>query len=176
MRHLTCIAVELKSPPLLIVLKKLPYNCLHVANSSNLSMHQLIIQLNIWFNLTIGFGLKNYPKMMPHMPNFVQKCQSYGEIWILISWFVQLISPLDLAWKTTPKWPLICPILYRNGEICTFISWFVQLYSWFDFPYSWATWNCHKLTPHMLIWMLMFHFTKPNPTKPNQISWHFILP
>ena len=33
MRHLTCIAVELKSPPLLIVLKKLPYNCLHVANS-----------------------------------------------------------------------------------------------------------------------------------------------
>ena len=121
--------------------------------------------------------LEKLPQNDPSYAQFCTQMEKSAHLSAdLYSCTADLTSPLDLVWKTTPKWPLICPILYTNGEICIFISWFVQLYSWFDFPYSWATWNCHKLTPHMLIWMLMFHITKPNHTKPNQISWHFIPP
>ena len=88
---------------------------------------------DLYSDLTIGLGMKNYPKMTPHMPHSAHWFQSYGKVFFHVSWFVQWphqwigheklpqndpsyarIHPLvPKLWIILPKWLLT-------------VSWFVH--------------------------------------------------
>ena len=44
---------------------------------------------DLYSDLTIRLGMKNYPKMTPHMPHSAHWFQSYGKVFFHVSWFVQ---------------------------------------------------------------------------------------
>ena len=69
------------------------------------------------------------------MPKSIHWFPSYEEVVFPVSWFVQLNSPLDWAWKTTPKWVLICLNPSIGSQVMgRFSSMTDDLYSW---PYHW---------------------------------------
>ena len=127
---------------------KWPLICYNPPIGSKVMERSSSISADLYSDLTIGLGMKNYPKMTPHMLQSAHWFQSYGKVFFHVSWFVQwphhwigheklpqndpsyaticplvlklwkgplpcqlictVTSPLDRAWKTTPKWPLIC--------------------------------------------------------------------
>ena len=44
---------------------------------------------DLYSELTIGLGMKNYPKITPHMAHSAHLFQSYGKVFFHVSWFVQ---------------------------------------------------------------------------------------
>ena len=65
--------------------------------------------------------------------------------------FIQLIcaADLDLPWKTSPIWPLICETPWCVSQFYLYVSWFVQLISWVDIITGLALKNYPNLTFNM---------------------------
>ena len=143
---------------------------------------------NLYSDLIIGLGLKNYPKLTPHTLKSIHWVQSYSHFNFHVSWFVQwphhwigneklpqndpsfalfhalvpklheghlpcqlictVTSPLDWAWKTTSKWPLICLIPFIGYQVTwRSASMSADLYS--DLTIRLGIKNYPKMTPHM---------------------------
>ena len=112
------------------------------------------VQLHSWFELTTVMALKDYPNLTFHMLNSLVCISIYVNFTImsadLYSCTAGLNSPLDLPWKTSPIWPLICEIPWCVSQFYLYVSWFVQLISWFDITTGFALKNYPNLTFNML--------------------------
>ena len=71
---------------------------------------------DLYSDLTIGLGMKNYPKMTPHMPQSTHRFQSYGKVFFQVSWFVQWphnwIGHEKLP-QNDPSYVTICPLVQK---------------------------------------------------------------
>ena len=141
-------------------IEKLPNLTFHLLNSwcvSQLCQIYLhfckFVQLYSWFELTTVMALKDYPNLTFHMLNSLVCISIYVNFTImsadLYSCTAGLNSPLDLPWKTTPIWPLICETPWCVSQFYLYVSWFVQLISWFDIITGLALKNYPNLTFNM---------------------------
>ena len=124
-------------------------------NSWHFYLHvSWFVQLQGWFDITTGLALKNYPNLTFHMLNFLV-CISIYYVNFIFMWAnfysctAGLNSPLDLPWKTSPIWPLICETPWCVSQFYLYVSWFVQLISWFDIITGLALKNYPNLTFNM---------------------------
>ena len=82
---------------------------------------------DVYNNPTIGLGMKNYPKLTPHMPTLVHWFQSSGEVFFHVSWCVQqpqFSIGLEKLPQIDPPYAYICPLvpkLWRGLLPCELI-------------------------------------------------------
>ena len=63
--------------------------CLNPSIGSQVMGGLLSCQQICTVDLTIGLGMKNYPKISPHMPDSVHWFPSYAKVFFHVSWYVQ---------------------------------------------------------------------------------------
>ena len=136
---------------------KWPLICQNPTIGSEVMERSSSMSADVYNDHTIGLGMKKYPKMIPHMLQFIHWIRIYWKVFFHVSWCVQwpyhwigheklpqndpscaiicpldqkllkgllpcqlmctVITPLDWAWKTTPKWPLICHSQSIGSEV-----------------------------------------------------------
>ena len=71
---------------------------------------------DLYSDLTNGLGMKNYPKMTPHMLQSAQWLQSYKDFFIMSA---DLYTDLTIVFdsKITPKGHLKCPNPFTGSKV-----------------------------------------------------------
>ena len=96
---------------------------------------------DLYSDLNIGLGIKNYPKMNLHMPQSVHWFQSYRKVFFHVSWFVQWppltepqTDPTDQT-KQTDMFPVSSKETFRK-VLWVEGGWHRWLYKYCNYSYT----------------------------------------
>ena len=67
---------------------KWPLICWNPSSGGKVMERSSSRSADLYINLTIGLGMKNYPKLTHHLLKYIKWLPSYGEVFINVSWCV----------------------------------------------------------------------------------------